>query len=87
MKDASSANGTLVLDHCNEITAVAVAERIGGPEGYHLLLAAVMHFLPFCFLNGAISYAPYTIDLLIEHFGAGIFHQNMNMALGESIRG
>ncbi|CAC5397539.1 unnamed protein product [Mytilus coruscus] len=46
-----------MMEHCDEIIAIAVAERIGGPDGYKLLLASVKPSLPFSFLNGASSYA------------------------------
>ena len=69
------------LDHCNEVVAVSLAERMGGKDGYNLLLAAVKKALPFGFLNGAGAYSPYTVDLLHEHYSCGPFHQGMKMAL------
>ena len=83
---ASQVNATFSLhnewlDHSLEIVAVSLAERIGGKQGYQLLLAAVKRSLAFSFLNGAGAYSPYTVDLLLEHYGAGIYYQNMKMSL------
>ncbi|VDI60746.1 Hypothetical predicted protein [Mytilus galloprovincialis] len=62
IEDSCSRNATFCLHqkmmtHCDEIIAIAVAERIGGPDGYKLLLNGVKSSLPFSFLNGASSYA------------------------------
>jgi len=70
-----------MLLHCEEILAVAMAERIGGPDGYLLLLAAVKSSLRFSFLNGASSYAGFCTQLLVEHHSSGCFHQNMKETL------
>ena len=39
--------------HCDEV----LAERLGCPDGYALLLASVKRDLPYSFINGASSYA------------------------------
>ena len=70
-----------IMQHCDEVVAISVAERIGGPDGYNLLLAAVKRSLPFSFLNGASAYAAFCVDLLNVHYSAGVFHQNMKMSL------
>ena len=69
------------LDHCCEISAVYMAERLGGKDGYNLLLAAVKHSLHFSFLNGAGSYGPFCIDLLFEHYEAGSYNKNLKTTL------
>ena len=70
-----------ILQHCNEIVSIAVAERLGGEDGYNLLLSAVKSSLRFSFLNGATSYAGFCVKLLIEHSKASRFHQNMKKNL------
>lgn len=80
-KNATFALHLDMMHHCDEIVAISIAEKIGGPDGYHLLLTAVKRSLPFSFLNGASSYAAFCVDLLYEHYGAGTFHQNMKMSL------
>lgn len=70
-----------MMQHCDEVLAVALAERLGGKQGYHLLLAAVKSSLTFAFLNGASSYAPYCTKLIHTHYSAGTFHQNMKYTL------
>ena len=66
-----------ILLHCNEIVSIAIAERLGGEDGYNLLLSAVKSSLRFSFLNGATSYAGFCVRLLLEHNKASHFHQNM----------
>ena len=70
-----------MLTHCDEILGISIAERIGGPEGYALLLACVKSSLPFSFLNGATSYASFCVELLHVHYTAGPFHQSMKLSL------
>ncbi|CAC5364074.1 unnamed protein product [Mytilus coruscus] len=70
-----------MMEHCDEIIAIAVAERIGGPDGYKLLLASVKSSLPFSFLNGASSYAGFCSRLLLENYQAGHFHSNFKTRL------
>ena len=80
----SNANFALHVDlmvHCDEIVAIAVAERVGGPEGYSLLLASVKSSLWFSFLNGASSYGAFCIRLLYEHSVCAPFHKRMKQAL------
>ncbi|VDI78876.1 Hypothetical predicted protein [Mytilus galloprovincialis] len=62
-----------MMDHSDEVCAIAFAERLGGEAGYNLLLSAVKTSLPFSFLNGASSYAAYCSKLLHEHFKSGPF--------------
>ena len=80
------ANATFALHydmmvHCDEILGISVAERMGGAEGYNLLLACVKSSLPFSFLNGATSYASFCVELLHCHYSAGPFHQKMKQCL------
>ena len=70
-----------MLIHCNHVVAISLAERLGGPDGYSLLLYAVKESLLFSFLINASSYAPYCVQLLYTHFSASLFHRNMKEAL------
>ena len=70
-----------LMKHCDEIVAIACAERFGGSKGYNLLLASVKSSLPFSFVNSASSYAGFCTRLLIEHYQASPFHQSMKRAL------
>ena len=70
-----------LLQHCDEVMAISFAERLGGPQGYKLLVATIKSSLPFSFLNGASSYAAYCTDLLYHHSSVGPFHRNMKMSL------
>ncbi|VDI42653.1 Hypothetical predicted protein [Mytilus galloprovincialis] len=70
-----------MMDHFDEIAAIALAERLGGEDGYCLLLSAVKNSLPLAFLNGASSYAAYCVNLLYNHFVSGPFYQNMKCSL------
>ena len=65
-----------MLSHCREVIAISCSERLGGPDGYQLLLASVKSSLPLAFLNGASSYAAFCTRLLYEHYSAGPFHKN-----------
>ena len=82
----SQGNATFAL-HCDmmaqmdDIMAIKLAERLGGDDGYHLLLATSKSSLPFSFVNGATAYSPYCIQLLYEHFRAGPFHQKLKKTL------
>ena len=70
-----------LMSHCDEIVAIAIAERVGGPEGYNLLLASVKSSLSFSFLNGASSYGAFCIRLLYEHSVCSPFHKRMKETL------
>ena len=70
-----------MMKHLDDVVAVSLAERLGGKSGYHLLLASLKGSLLFSFLNGAVSYAPYTMQLILEHYNSSPFHQSMKMAL------
>ena len=70
-----------MLNHCNHVVAISMAERLGGPDGYSLLLYAVKESLTFSFVNNATSYAPYCVQLLYAHFSASYFHRNMKETL------
>lgn len=76
-KNATFALHSDMMRHCDEIMAISVAEKLGGPGGYNLFLATVKQSLPFSFLNGASSYAAFCVDPLYQHYAAGTFHQNM----------
>ena len=69
------------MKHCDEVLAIAAAERLGGPDGYHMLLGAVKQSLPFAFLNGATSYGAYCVRLLIAHYSTGPFYQGLKHCL------
>ena len=80
----NNANFALHVDlmlHCDEIVAIAISERVGGPEGYNLLLASVKSSLSFSFLNGASSYGAFCIRLLYEHSICAPFHKRMKQTL------
>ena len=70
-----------MMRHCDDVIAIALAERLGGPDGYQLMLAAVKHSLLFSFVNGATSYAPFCVKLLFHHYSAGYFHRCMKQTL------
>ena len=86
MEMGKANNGTFALHvdmmkHCDEITAIALSERLGGNDRYNLLLAAVKSSLSFSFLNGATSYAAYCTRLLHIHLKCGHFYKNMKASL------
>lgn len=66
------------LDH---VLAFSLAERLGGSDGHNLLLAAAKESIAFGFLNGAISYAPYCVQLIYEHYRAGPFYKCLKQSL------
>ena len=70
-----------IMAHCDEIVGIQLAERIGGQQGYNLLLALVKTSLPFSFLNGASSYAGFCVKLLYEHYQSSYFHKCMKESL------
>ncbi|CAC5383204.1 unnamed protein product [Mytilus coruscus] len=70
-----------LLRHCDEIVAIAVSERIGGENGYSLLLANVKSSLPFSILNNSSSYAGFCIRLLLSHYSCSPFHQMLMHSL------
>ena len=79
-------NGTFALHvnmmkHLDGILAVALAERLGGNEGYDLLLSSTKQSVNFMFVNGATSYAPYCVQLLEHHYKAGPFYSAMKKCL------
>ena len=86
MEQGKKNNATFLLhaemmQHCDEVVAVALAERLGGEGGYNLLLATVKSSLLFSFVNGASNYAPFCARLLHEHYSCGTFHQHMKYSL------
>ncbi|MEW8546925.1 MAG: hypothetical protein AB2693_25705 [Candidatus Thiodiazotropha sp.] len=86
ISEGSERNATFALHrdmmkHCDDIVAVSFAERLGGRQGYQLLLAAVKSSLPFSFVNGASSYGPYCVQLLCQHYSAGYFHEKLKETL------
>ena len=70
-----------IMQHCDEIVAVQLAEKTGGKQGYTLLLSVVKSSLHFAFLNGASSYASFCVKLMNEHYTAGQFYQRMKETL------
>lgn len=86
LEDGSNRNATFALHvdmmrHCDSIVAISFAERLGGSDGYTLLLGSVKESLPYLFVNNATSYAPYCVKLLYHHYSAGHFHQGLKSAL------
>ena len=81
LKNATFCLHVEMMRHLDDVVAVSLAERLGGQDGYNLLLSALKGSLLFSFLNGAVSYAPYTMQLLLEHYKASPFEQSMKMAL------
>ena len=86
LQKSSSVNATFALHvdmmrHCDHVVAISFAERLGGPDGYNLVLSAVKESLKFSFVNNATSYAPYCVKLLCQHYGAGHFHQCLKTTL------
>jgi len=86
LERGKSSNGTFALHidimlHLEGIGAVALAERLGGEEGYNLLLASTKSSLAFSFLNGATAYSPYSIQLLYHHYRAGTFYEHLKKCL------
>lgn len=80
IEDSCSRNATFCLHkdmmkHCDEIIAIAVAERIGGLDRYKMLLASVKSLL-FSFLNGSSSHAGCCSRPLLEHYLVGHSHSN-----------
>ena len=70
-----------IMSHCNEVTGLAFSERLGGTDGYNLLLALVKNSLPFAFLNGSSSYALFSMQLLQEHYKCCPFCQKLKASL------
>ena len=86
IQTASKTNATFCLhvelmNHCDEVVGIQLAERIGGANGYSLLRALVKTSLPFSFLNGASSYAAFCVQLLYEHSKSGFFYQRLKETL------
>ena len=86
LNEGSSTNATFalhrdIMQHCDAVLAVSLAERLGGQQGYQLLLAAVKATLSFPFVNGASSYGPYCLQLLYHHYSAGHFHSKLKETL------
>ncbi|KAK6181776.1 hypothetical protein SNE40_009563 [Patella caerulea] len=69
-----------MMHHCDEIFALSLSERLGGMDGYQLMLASVKSSLRFAFLNGASSYASYCTQLLHHHYQAGKFYTQFKWA-------
>ena len=70
-----------IMQHCDEVLAIKLAERLGGESGYQLLLGATKSSLIFAFLNGASYYAPFCTQLLLHHYSTGPFYRNMKYNL------
>lgn len=85
IKTGCAANATFTLHvemmtHYDEV-AVYFSDRLGGVDGYDLLLGTVKSSLLFYFLNGANAYGPFCARLLLEHYSAGHFHQHLKRTL------
>ena len=70
-----------IMEHCDEVVALALSERLEGADGYTSLLGVVKKFLSFAFVNGSSSYAKFDTQLLHEHYKAGPFCKAMKQAL------
>lgn len=70
-----------MMQHCDEVIAVMISERMGGDDGYALLLNTVRSSLAFSFVNGASSYGPYCVQLLSAHEECGHYYQAMKRTL------
>lgn len=70
-----------MMRHCESVVAVSLSERLGGPDGYALLLATIKSTFPFSFVNNATSYAPYCVQLLYHHYHSGHFHRELKKTL------
>ncbi|KAH3777824.1 hypothetical protein DPMN_179272 [Dreissena polymorpha] len=70
-----------MMRHCDNVVAIALAERLGGSTGYELMLGAIKQSLLFSFVNNATTYAPYCVKLLYHHYNAGYFHTNLKYTL------
>ncbi|WAR09221.1 hypothetical protein MAR_019179 [Mya arenaria] len=86
MEEGRKKNGTFamhydMMQHCTEVGEISFAERLGGKDGYTLMLAAVKSSLPSLYLNGACSYAAFTTRLLYEHFKCGHYYKRMKETL------
>ena len=82
LKSKSNSNASFqlhceMMQHACEIVGISLAERIGGPNGYHLLRGCVKSSPAFSFLNGASSYAAYTTSLLADHSSAPLLVQGI----------
>ena len=82
METSSEKNATFAMHrdwmlHCDEVVALYIAERMGGYDGYQLLLSTVKQSLVFQFVNGACSYGPLCTQLIYEYYTCGAFHQGM----------
>ena len=70
-----------IMQHCDEIVAIQLAEKTGGQQGYTLLLSVLKSSLPFAFLNGSSSYASFCVKLMNEHYTAGPYYRRMKESL------
>ena len=78
MDEGSTRNNTFALHrdlstHMDEIVSMYIAERVGGRQGYDLVLGVVKQALPFGFVNGRCSYAPMCAETLHINQQAGEF--------------
>ncbi len=66
---------------CENVVAVSFSERLGGPQGYNLLLATLKTSLCSTFLDGGVSYGPFTAQLIGVHLECGPFYQKLKICL------
>ncbi len=86
LKYGSEVNGTFCLHvdmmlKCENVVAVSFSERLGGPQGYNLLLATLKTSLCSTFLDGGVSYGPFTVQLIGVHLECGPFYQKLKCCL------
>ena len=71
-KNATFARHVNMMEQLDGVLTIALAERLGGPGGYNLLLGAVKSSLIYSFISGAVSYGHYSMNTLESgHFIEG----------------
>ncbi|CAH1791792.1 unnamed protein product [Owenia fusiformis] len=70
-----------MMERLDDISAIKLAERLGGPDGYNLLTGTSKKYIPFAFINQGISYAPFLVLLLESYYTCGVFYQNLKRHL------
>lgn len=80
MEQSANQNGTFALHrdlliHLDEVVSLYMAERLGGTQGYSLVLGVAKQSLPFAFVAGTAAYAPMVTELLHQHSKASPFHK------------
>ncbi len=84
VKACCNKNATFELHYdmlCKSANVIGIylAERIGGPDSYHLIQAYTKTSLRFAFTIGASAYAAYSTQLVHDHDAAPPFIQNLKI--------